>query len=460
MPAASNAPATRISSPSVTLGGGMRPRSHGVVWRHARGGHDSRADRGGGAAVGAARSARGRRRTLEGGITNRNFLVNFGGDDYVVRLPGKGTELLGIDREAERLATEQAAELGIGPEGGRHARGPPCLVTCFIEEREMTSPRSCATRTARRGGAGCERSTSPASSCRPTSRSTTSSTSTPRSRARAAASCPAFDEALERAGAIVGGGRAATRARAGPPQRPARRQLPHDGERVQIIDWEYAGMGDRSSTSATSPSTTSSTTPTATALLEAYFGEPADDRPPRALKLFRFMSDFREAMWGWSRPAVSELDFDFHEYADKHFDRLEQTGADPRFEHLARARRRERVARASRRRPLRDRRRGRRGHVDRLPPGPARLGRRGAARAQPAHLGLDLPLGRPRRPAARLGLADEDDDVLGRALPAALGESTAAGSSAAASGSPPARSAWRSCAARPAGPRRSGCRSS
>ena len=27
-------------------------------------------------------------RPLEGGITNRNFLVNFGGDEYVVRLPG------------------------------------------------------------------------------------------------------------------------------------------------------------------------------------------------------------------------------------------------------------------------------------------------------------------------------------------------------------------------------------
>ena len=26
---------------------------------------------------------------LEGGITNRNFRVNFGGTDYVVRLPGK-----------------------------------------------------------------------------------------------------------------------------------------------------------------------------------------------------------------------------------------------------------------------------------------------------------------------------------------------------------------------------------
>ena len=41
---------------------------------------------------------------LEGGITNRNLRVTLGGVDYVLRRPGKDTGLLGIDREAERLA--------------------------------------------------------------------------------------------------------------------------------------------------------------------------------------------------------------------------------------------------------------------------------------------------------------------------------------------------------------------
>jgi hypothetical protein len=43
------------------------------------------------------------------------------------------------------------------------------------------------------------------------------------------------------------------------------------------------------------------------------------------------MSDFREAMWGVVQTGVSELDFDFEEYAKKHFDRLEQARSDPRF---------------------------------------------------------------------------------------------------------------------------------
>ena len=46
-------------------------------------------------------------------------------------------------------------------------------------------------------------------------------------------------------------------------------------------------------------------------LLDAYFGEPADPRRSRRLRLMRFMSDFREAMWGVVQSGVSELDFDF-----------------------------------------------------------------------------------------------------------------------------------------------------
>ena len=45
----------------------------------------------------------------------------------------------------------------------------------------------------------------------------------------------------------------------------------------------------------------------------------------------RFMSDFREAMWGVVQQAISELEFDFVDYAERHFDRLERTAAAPRF---------------------------------------------------------------------------------------------------------------------------------
>src|SRR3954468_12004541 len=69
---------------------------------------------------------------LEGGITNRNYRVRFAGEDVVVRLPGKDTGLLGIDRVAERVAGELAAQAGVGPEGVAMLDDPPCLIPRFI----------------------------------------------------------------------------------------------------------------------------------------------------------------------------------------------------------------------------------------------------------------------------------------------------------------------------------------
>src|SRR5215212_10500411 len=76
---------------------------------------------------------------LEGGITNRNFRVNFGGTDYVVRLPGKRTEMLGIDRTAECIANKAAAGLGFAPGVAAMFEEPACLVTLFVDGSEMSA---------------------------------------------------------------------------------------------------------------------------------------------------------------------------------------------------------------------------------------------------------------------------------------------------------------------------------
>ena len=46
---------------------------------------------------------------LGGGITNRNFKVDADGREFVLRIGGKDTELLGIDRSAEYAASSVAA---------------------------------------------------------------------------------------------------------------------------------------------------------------------------------------------------------------------------------------------------------------------------------------------------------------------------------------------------------------
>ena len=102
------------------------------------------------------------------------------------------------------------------------------------------------------------------------------------------------------------------------------------GGDVRIVDWEYAGMGDRFFDLANFSINHELGEAENEELLVAYFGElnPAD---LGALRLMRFMSDFREAMWAVVQQAVSELDFDFVAYSEEHFARLARTAADPAF---------------------------------------------------------------------------------------------------------------------------------
>jgi thiamine kinase-like enzyme len=103
-----------------------------------------------------------------------------------------------------------------------------------------------------------------------------------------------------------------------------------DGERLCIVDWEYAGMGDRFFDLANFSINHELDRTQDETLLGFYFGE-VREQDAHALELMRFMSDFREAMWGVVQSAVSELDFDFDAYARDHFERLRLTAESPAF---------------------------------------------------------------------------------------------------------------------------------
>jgi thiamine kinase-like enzyme len=271
---------------------------------------------------------------LDGGITNRNFRVNFGGTDYVVRLPGKRTEILGIDRTAECIANKAAAGLGIAPGVAAMFEEPSCLVTMFIPGREMTAEELREPETLAEVARDLRRFHDSGTEL-PTDFDSFRLVEEYAESGRANGSEPpdGYDEALAAARKIEA-------VVAGAPTHepvPAHNDLLTanfllDGDGLKLIDWEYAGMGDRWFDLGNFAVNNEFEDDQEEQLLEAYFGEPPDDRRRATLKLFRFMSDFREAMWGVVQTGVSELDFDFREYAQKHFDRLEQARSDPRFE--------------------------------------------------------------------------------------------------------------------------------
>ena len=270
---------------------------------------------------------------LEGGITNRNFRVNFGGTDYVVRLPGKDTGLLGIDREAERLATRKAAELELAPKVAAMLDQPPCLVTCFVESRHMSAEEL-------REPARIEevardlRSFHDSGLALPTDFYVSEIVSryAEVTQSRGGALPEGFEHARDCARKVV------KAVRKNPDHQPTpchndllAANFLHDGDRIVIVDWEYAGMGDPFFDLGNFAVNNELDDAGEERLLTTYFGEEPTPRRRAALKLFRFMSDFREGMWGVVQKSVSQLDFDFGAYADKHFRRLAAATADERF---------------------------------------------------------------------------------------------------------------------------------
>jgi thiamine kinase-like enzyme len=76
---------------------------------------------------------------LSGGLTNENYLVETGGERYVMRIPGQSTELLSIDRANEVHNTKAAASTGIGPMVLEHVSGLDVLVLEFISGPTMSA---------------------------------------------------------------------------------------------------------------------------------------------------------------------------------------------------------------------------------------------------------------------------------------------------------------------------------
>jgi thiamine kinase-like enzyme len=265
---------------------------------------------------------------LGGGITNRNFRVDTGGDRYVLRIGGNDTHLLGIDRSVEHAATLAAARVGIGPEVVAFLQPEGYLVTRFIagrpiEPEEMRRPENI------RRTAGVLRRLHAVEAIPGRFDAFRVARAYRDTAARHGVRIPpAYADAQSTAEQIelVLGDR---------PLRPCHNDLlnanflDEDGA-LRIVDWEYAGMGDVFFDLANFAVNHELRPDGDEALLAAYFGA-LREADLASLRLMRFMSDFREAMWGVVQQGISELDFDFGGYATEHFERLERTAGAPEF---------------------------------------------------------------------------------------------------------------------------------
>jgi thiamine kinase-like enzyme len=151
-------------------------------------------------------------------------------------------------------------------------------------------------------------------------------------RERGAPPPPAYEEALGHARAIEA-------ALSGPEHDPVpchndllAGNFLRGSERIWIVDWEYAGMGDRYFDLANFAINNEFSESRHAELLADYFSEEASARRLATLRLMLFMSDYREAMWGVVQTVASDLDFDFKDYAATHFERMRKTAANESFD--------------------------------------------------------------------------------------------------------------------------------
>jgi len=257
---------------------------------------------------------------LGGGLTNRNYRIDADGESYVLRVAGKDTALLGIDRACEVACSRAAAHLGVGPEVIAYLPEHDAMLRRFAPGRVLTTGDIQQPAILRRvaealrhyhtgpSGAG---SFSPFATVR-------------NYYALARERHVTFPDNLERALELLA--RIEQDLQSDDPPCPCHNDLLaanliDDGTAVRIIDWEYGGMGDRFFDLGNLAANNEFDDERERALLAFYFGEIRPDHV-RRLRLMRLTSDMREAMWGFLQAAISTLDIDYPAYGRKHLERF------------------------------------------------------------------------------------------------------------------------------------------
>ena len=267
---------------------------------------------------------------LQGGITNRNFRVDAGGKSYHLRIAGEKTELLGINREHEYRSHLIAGELEIAPEVVYFIEPEGYLVTRFIEGRPIPPEELRQPKNIQRIAELLNKIHS-----MPSIPGTFSAFQVVREYAETARRYNVtFPDSFRWLVSQTNEAEAALKTQPLYP-RPCHNDLLNANfllaDRLYVLDWEYAGMGDVFFDLANFSNNQELSENEDLLLLDCYFGH-VKPRDRVHLTIMKIMSDFREAMWGLVQVGISDLNFDFKAYADKHFERLTQSILNPNWE--------------------------------------------------------------------------------------------------------------------------------
>ena len=255
---------------------------------------------------------------LTGGMTNANFLADFGDEQVVVRIPGKHTALLGINRLHEAAANKLAASIGVAPDVLEESASPDYLVTRFLTGRPVP-PIELATEPMLGQVANTLRRVHEAGSV--------ASVFNPFAvveNYHEIAVSKGIEEPFDFPRALwimnqIGMART-FRPTAFCHNDLLNENFLYDGQ-LRILDWEYAGMGDPLFDLANLSINHELGAQSDERLLAHYFGY-CDAEILALLAVMKLVSELREAMWGVVQLAVSTLDIDFAAYAQGRAERF------------------------------------------------------------------------------------------------------------------------------------------
>ncbi len=270
---------------------------------------------------------------LAGGLTNTNYLVATPAGRYVVRISGKDTGLLAIDRENEVYNTIAAAETGVGAPVVAALPEHDALVLAFLDGEVMDPEKL------RRG----DRLASIADACRRL-----------HGARRFLRDFDMFDiqrgyirVVQERGFRLpdrylefepqVRAVEQAMRVRA-EPAAPCNNDLlaenfiEVDGA-MRLIDYEYSGNNEPSFELGNVWSESNLSLEQLEELTAHYYGAPLANKVARA-RLWGLMSKYGWTLWGSIQEGISDLDFDFWGWAMEKYDRAVAEFEGSEFERL------------------------------------------------------------------------------------------------------------------------------
>ena len=270
---------------------------------------------------------------LVGGLTNTNYKVTGPSGCYVVRIFGKGTSLLAVDRDNELYNTIAAADTGVGPPFVAAVREHDALVVGYLDGETMTAEQL------RRG----DRIAAIADASRRL-----------HAGSRFLKDFDMFD--IQRGYlAIVRerGLRLPARYEDFEPQirllERALRVRPEEtvpcnndllaenfidvGGEMRLIDYEYSGNNEPSFELGNIWSESNLSLDQLEELVAHYYGAPLRNKVARA-RLWGLMSKYGWTLWGSIQLGISDLDFDFWGWAMEKYERAVEELDGPAFEQL------------------------------------------------------------------------------------------------------------------------------